>query len=198
MITLEITEDHLGATQPARIRRPALDLEPADAVNVAQSADYDTNAILALALALARRAFGLYAGRAATKRSGCSSTDRSETRLSGVKCRLRHGTCACSGQALGVRRLRERRAEGSHRANLPLARVKAQVKTGPGRVRTAASRRSCPLRAQSLGPEAPAERSNNPPTQQNPRPLTWGLIMERVTRIELALSAWEAAITWGW
>jgi hypothetical protein len=30
--------------------------------------------------------------------------------------------------------------------------------------------------------------------QANPRPLTWGFIMERVTRIELALSAWEADV----
>ncbi len=30
----------------------------------------------------------------------------------------------------------------------------------------------------------------------NPRPVTWGFIMERVTRIELALSAWEAAGIW--
>src|SRR5690242_10035984 len=30
--------------------------------------------------------------------------------------------------------------------------------------------------------------------QTNPRPLTWGFIMERVTRIELALSAWEADV----
>ncbi|WP_328837889.1 hypothetical protein [Streptomyces europaeiscabiei] len=29
------------------------------------------------------------------------------------------------------------------------------------------------------------------------RPLTWGFIMERVTRIELALSAWEATAL-GW
>ncbi|GGZ90393.1 hypothetical protein GCM10010344_67470 [Streptomyces bluensis] len=27
-------------------------------------------------------------------------------------------------------------------------------------------------------------------TKTNPKPLTWGFIMERVTRIELALSAW--------
>ena len=30
--------------------------------------------------------------------------------------------------------------------------------------------------------------------QTNPRPLTWGFIVERVTRIELALSAWEADV----
>ena len=30
--------------------------------------------------------------------------------------------------------------------------------------------------------------------QTNPRPSTWGFTMERVTRIELALSAWEAAV----
>ena len=30
--------------------------------------------------------------------------------------------------------------------------------------------------------------------QTNPRSLTWGFIMERVTRIELALSAWEADV----
>ena len=30
--------------------------------------------------------------------------------------------------------------------------------------------------------------------QINPRPLTWGFITERVTRIELALSAWEADV----
>lgn len=50
---LEITEDDLGAAQSVRIRCRALDLEPADAVNVALSADYDTGAILVLD----RRAF---------------------------------------------------------------------------------------------------------------------------------------------
>ncbi|MFE7761877.1 hypothetical protein [Streptomyces sp. NPDC057438] len=38
----------------------------------------------------------------------------------------------------------------------------------------------------------------DPPVTNKPRPLTWGFIMERVTRIELALSAWEAAVIWGW
>src|SRR5439155_23886570 len=33
---------------------------------------------------------------------------------------------------------------------------------------------------------------NWPRQQTNPRPLTWGFSLERVTRIELALSAWEA------
>ncbi|SHI12882.1 hypothetical protein SAMN05444521_4245 [Streptomyces sp. 3214.6] len=33
--------------------------------------------------------------------------------------------------------------------------------------------------------------------QTRPRSLTWALVMERVTRIELALSAWEAAVIWG-
>jgi predicted nucleic acid-binding protein len=44
----EITEDHLGAAQSVRGRYRALDLDLADAVNVALAADYDTDAILTL------------------------------------------------------------------------------------------------------------------------------------------------------
>lgn len=46
----EITEDHLGAAQSVRVRYTAfdLDLDLADAVNVALAADYDTDAIPAL------------------------------------------------------------------------------------------------------------------------------------------------------
>ncbi|MFE2071908.1 PIN domain-containing protein [Streptomyces misionensis] len=44
----EITEDHLGAAQSVRVRYRALDLDLADAVNVALAADYDTDAILTL------------------------------------------------------------------------------------------------------------------------------------------------------
>ncbi|MGW0469756.1 PIN domain-containing protein [Streptomyces coeruleorubidus] len=44
----EITESHLGAAQPVRLRYDALDLDLADAVNVALAADYDTDAILTL------------------------------------------------------------------------------------------------------------------------------------------------------
>ncbi|MFJ9161725.1 PIN domain-containing protein [Streptomyces griseoviridis] len=44
----EITEDHLGAAQSVRARYRALDLDLADAVNVALAADYDTDAILTL------------------------------------------------------------------------------------------------------------------------------------------------------
>jgi predicted nucleic acid-binding protein len=44
----EITEDHLGAAQSVRVRYDALDLDLADAVNVALAADYDTDAILTL------------------------------------------------------------------------------------------------------------------------------------------------------
>ena len=42
----EITEEHLGAAQTVRVRYRALDLDLADAVNVALAADYDTDAIL--------------------------------------------------------------------------------------------------------------------------------------------------------
>ncbi|MFD3626322.1 PIN domain-containing protein [Streptomyces sp. NPDC058698] len=42
----EITESHLGAAQSVRVRY--LDLDLADAVNVALAADYDTDAILTL------------------------------------------------------------------------------------------------------------------------------------------------------
>ncbi|MET9561362.1 PIN domain-containing protein [Streptomyces tauricus] len=49
----EITQDHLGAAQSVRVRYGALDLDLADAVNVALAADYDTDAILTLD----RRAF---------------------------------------------------------------------------------------------------------------------------------------------
>ncbi|MFF3847225.1 VapC toxin family PIN domain ribonuclease [Streptomyces sp. NPDC002328] len=44
----EITDDHLGAAQAVRVRYRALDLDLADAVNVALAADYDTDAILTL------------------------------------------------------------------------------------------------------------------------------------------------------
>ncbi|MEU6088458.1 PIN domain-containing protein [Streptomyces sp. NPDC047085] len=50
----EITGDHLGAAQSVRVRYHALDLDLADAVNVALAADYDTDAILTLD----RRDFG--------------------------------------------------------------------------------------------------------------------------------------------
>jgi predicted nucleic acid-binding protein len=42
----EITEDHLGVGQSVRARYGDLDLDLADAVNVALAADYDTDAIL--------------------------------------------------------------------------------------------------------------------------------------------------------
>ncbi|TPQ20681.1 PIN domain-containing protein [Streptomyces sporangiiformans] len=44
----EITEDHLGAAQSVRARYGALELDLADAVNVALASDYDTDAILTL------------------------------------------------------------------------------------------------------------------------------------------------------
>ncbi|MDX3507607.1 PIN domain-containing protein [Streptomyces caniscabiei] len=48
VVLQEITEDHLGAAQSVRVRYRALDLDLADAVNVALAADYDTDAILTL------------------------------------------------------------------------------------------------------------------------------------------------------
>ncbi|WP_156724524.1 PIN domain-containing protein [Streptomyces apocyni] len=44
----EITEDHLGVAQSVRARYRDLDLDLADAVNVALAADYDTDAVLTL------------------------------------------------------------------------------------------------------------------------------------------------------
>jgi predicted nucleic acid-binding protein len=44
----EITEDHLGTAQSVRVRYSALDLDLADAVNVALASDYDSDAILTL------------------------------------------------------------------------------------------------------------------------------------------------------
>ncbi|WOX24076.1 PIN domain-containing protein [Streptomyces solicathayae] len=44
----EVTEHHLGAAQSLRARHSALDLDLADAVNVALAADYDTDAVLTL------------------------------------------------------------------------------------------------------------------------------------------------------
>ncbi|MFQ6854598.1 PIN domain-containing protein [Streptomyces sp. 35M1] len=44
----EITEDHLGVAQSVRARYWGLDLDLADAVNVALAADYDTDAVLTL------------------------------------------------------------------------------------------------------------------------------------------------------
>ncbi|WP_372458887.1 hypothetical protein [Streptomyces olivaceus] len=44
----EITEDHPGAAQSVCVRHRALDLDLADAVNVALAAHYDADAILTL------------------------------------------------------------------------------------------------------------------------------------------------------
>ncbi|MFE7935847.1 PIN domain-containing protein [Streptomyces griseoincarnatus] len=44
----EITEDHLGVAQSMRARYRDLDLDLADAVNVALAAEYDTDAVLTL------------------------------------------------------------------------------------------------------------------------------------------------------
>ncbi|WP_431781984.1 PIN domain-containing protein [Streptomyces chumphonensis] len=44
----EITEDHLGVAQSVRSRYRDLDLDLADAVNVALAAEYDTDAVLTL------------------------------------------------------------------------------------------------------------------------------------------------------
>ncbi|MGA5770843.1 PIN domain-containing protein [Streptomyces sp. S-9] len=48
VVVPEITEHHLGAAQSVRVRYRELDLDLADAVNVALAADYDTDAILTL------------------------------------------------------------------------------------------------------------------------------------------------------
>ncbi|MGP3982169.1 PIN domain-containing protein [Streptomyces sp. KR80] len=48
IVVPEITEDHLGAAQSVRARYNGLDLDLADAVNVALAADYDTDAVLTL------------------------------------------------------------------------------------------------------------------------------------------------------
>lgn len=44
----EITEDHLGVAQSVRACYRDLDLDLADAVNVALAAEYDTDAVLTL------------------------------------------------------------------------------------------------------------------------------------------------------
>ncbi|NJQ13380.1 PIN domain-containing protein [Streptomyces bohaiensis] len=48
VVVPEITEDHLGAAQSVRARYRGLDLDLADAVNVALAADFDTDAVLTL------------------------------------------------------------------------------------------------------------------------------------------------------
>ncbi|MFX4293436.1 PIN domain-containing protein [Streptomyces bohaiensis] len=48
VVVPEITEDHLGAAQSVRARYRDLDLDLADAVNVALAADFDTDAVLTL------------------------------------------------------------------------------------------------------------------------------------------------------
>ncbi|MFC1400796.1 MULTISPECIES: PIN domain-containing protein [Streptacidiphilus] len=48
VVVPEITEDHLGAAQSMRARHAALNLDLADAVNVALASDYDTDAVLTL------------------------------------------------------------------------------------------------------------------------------------------------------
>ena len=86
----EITEDHLGAAQSVRVRYSALDLDLAEAVNVALAADYDTDAILTLD----RPTSGPYARWVATRRSKYSpTTSRSDPGPSTVKCPHPQGTC---------------------------------------------------------------------------------------------------------
>ncbi|MFH8490145.1 PIN domain-containing protein [Streptomyces longisporoflavus] len=48
IVAPEITEDHLDVAQSVRTRYNSLDLDLADAVNVALAADYDTDAVLTL------------------------------------------------------------------------------------------------------------------------------------------------------
>jgi predicted nucleic acid-binding protein len=48
VVVPEITEDHLSAAQSVRARYNALELDLADAVNVALAAEYGTDAILTL------------------------------------------------------------------------------------------------------------------------------------------------------
>jgi predicted nucleic acid-binding protein len=48
IVVPEITESHLATAQSVRARYGALDLDLADAVNVALAADYDTDAVLTL------------------------------------------------------------------------------------------------------------------------------------------------------
>lgn len=48
VVVPEITEDHLGVAQSVRARYRDLDLDLADAVNVALAVDYDTDAVLTL------------------------------------------------------------------------------------------------------------------------------------------------------
>lgn len=48
VVVPEITEAHLGTAQSLRARYGSLDLDLADAVNVALAADYDTDAVLTL------------------------------------------------------------------------------------------------------------------------------------------------------
>jgi uncharacterized protein len=54
VVVPEVTEAHLAAAQSLRARYGALDLDLADAVNVALASDYDTDAVLTLD----RRGFG--------------------------------------------------------------------------------------------------------------------------------------------
>lgn len=48
VVVPEITEERLGAAQSVRVRYGALDLDLADAVNLALAADYETNVVLTL------------------------------------------------------------------------------------------------------------------------------------------------------
>lgn len=70
-------------------------------------------------------------------------------------------------------------------------------KTNEGRVAQSDARKPW---GWPLGPDLGHAEGTQPPNwtrqQTNPRPLTWGFIVERVTRIELALSAWEAGVFW--
>ncbi|WP_369205329.1 PIN domain-containing protein [Streptomyces sp. PU-14G] len=48
VVVPEIREDHLGSAHAVRLRYRALDLDLADAVNVALAAEYETDAVLTL------------------------------------------------------------------------------------------------------------------------------------------------------
>ncbi|GLP65779.1 hypothetical protein TUSST3_23990 [Streptomyces sp. TUS-ST3] len=114
---------------------------------------------------------------------------------------LRHtGNTLASTAGAGTREPMTRMGHSSSRAALIHQHITSD------RDRAIANRLGAMIQGGGLDDLVRAERAKGyrddpahwPGQQRTPGPLAWGFHMERVTRIELALSAWEAAIIRNW
>lgn len=168
----EITEDHLGAAQSVRVRYRALDLDLADAVNVALAADYDTDAILTLD----RRDFRAVHPWGRYKAFWVLPDDRpSDAGPSAVKYPFPLRACVPPT----MKQVQDGRppspGNSGLRARLRLICVKVKISAMLRRDGGALSRRACPLRAQPRSAGVLANRSNEAPYETSHGSLTWGL-----------------------